>query len=503
MPPRPAPGARAVVTRLAVTVLALASPALALGQTASPQDAASVPPVQAVPGVGAAAAALPGTMMPGAAPPGLGPVPAELTRFGLSAGVGETDNVALASTHPKSQTIAALDTDFDIRRSGSRLDASAIGNFTDLDYLQNAYSNQVLGRFDGLATAKLWSDRLKWVAADDFGEAQQDPFAAITPANVERINVFSTGPDLTLHPSYATFINLDARYSRNTYQVSPFDGHNLTGSVEFGHRISPLSSLGVVVEAEALRFDNTVLNTNYDRRQAYGRYRIQGARTSIEAQLGATQANDVGSSWKTSPLARLELTRRISPFSLVTLAGGREYTDAGGSFSSLRPGAAGGIVVAPVSQSSSNFLRNYGSAGWSFSRLRTTLGLTASWERDSYDRQSTLDTTREALGVSLGRSLTPRLSVSVTGNVDRYDYLNQGFKDEFGTLGAGLVYRPGRWLVVSVQYEHSFRRPSGTGTLLTGNSGYDENRAFIMIGYRPHSDRDSGAESGFGGGAGP
>jgi hypothetical protein len=457
--------------------------------------------------VGSAAAELPGATLPGESPQ-LGTQPSERVRYGVAAGVGETDNINLSSTSPKSQTIAAADIDFDLLRTGSRLDASALGNFTDLYYLQGAYSNQVLGRFDGLATAKLWSDRLRWVVADDYGEQQTDPFAAVTPVNLQRVNVFATGPDLTLRPSDSTFVNLEARYSRISYQTSPFDGHNLLGSAAFGRALSPLSSVSLVVEAVALRFDNTTINTNYDRREGYARYALKGARTSIDAQLGAAQANDaIGGSWKTSPLARLTLTRQVSPFSLVTLAGGREYTDAGNSFSSLRAGAGGGITVAPVSQTTGNYLRNYGSAGWEFSRLRTTLGLTGTWERDSYDVQSLYDATRASLGLNLGRSFTPKLSGYITGSVDRYEYVNQAFTSKFGTAGAVLAYRPGRWFIVYARYDHAFGRSSGLATGVSptgvpyvgGGANYDENRVFVMIGYRPHSDTEAAGESGFGG----
>ena len=470
-------------------------------------------PAQAVPGVGSPGAALPGAMLPGTQIPGetstaLSPPPADLTLYGIAAGIGETDNVNLSSTNPKSQTLAATNLDFDLRRSGSRLDASALGTFTDLDYLQGAYSNQILGRFDGLATAKLWSDRLKWEFADDYGEEQTDPFAAVTPVNLQRVNVFTTGPDLTLRPSYSTFVNLGAHYEQINYQTSPFSGHTLLGSAEFGRNLSPLSSLSLVVQAEALRFNNTIVNTDYDRREAYGRYVIQGARTSIDAQLGATQANDAGASWKTSPLVRLRLTRRVSPFSVLTLGGGREYTDAAGSFSSLSSGAGGGIVVAPVAQTTANYVRDYGSAGWEFQRLRTALGLTANWEHDAYDFQTVFDVTREDIGVNLGRDLTPKLALSITGTADRYEYVNQGFTDKFGTIGGGLIYRPGRWFIVYARYDHAFRRASGAPTVLFGQAGYDENRVFVMVGYRPHSEEmDSGSGSGgapgFGGSGAP
>jgi hypothetical protein len=486
-----------------ITALAFASPALALAQTAESQGGvAAAPPVQGLPGEGGVGAELPGAVLPGEGITSLAPEPAEFTRYAVAAGMGETDNVNLSSTDPKAQTIAAANVDFGLKRSGSRLDATAFGDFTDLDYLQGAYGNQVLGRFDGLATAKLWSDRLKWVAADDYGEEQTDPFASITPTSLQRVNAFTTGPDLTLRPSYASFINLGARYSELTYQRSPFDGHNLLASGEVGRQLSSLSRVSVVVQAEALRFDNTTVNTDYDRREAYGHYLIEGARTSIDAQLGATEANEVNQ-WKTQPLARLELTRRLSPFSVLSFSGGREYTDAGGSFSSLRSGAAGGIIVAPASQTTSNFLRDFGSAGWRFSMLRTTLGLTADWERDTYDLLDVYDVKRAGLGLQLGRALTQRLSVNLSGSAERYDYFNQHFTDEFGTVGGGLVYQLGRWAVIYLRYDHSFRRPSGTGGTLVGGNRYDENRAFIMIGYRPHSEMEAGGTPGFGGAPAP
>ncbi|MGH7105146.1 MAG: hypothetical protein ACREFT_01405 [Acetobacteraceae bacterium] len=493
MPPngRASEKAKVLVRQLVVAALAAAAPALCLAQAAGGQSTTA--PDQGLSNVsGTPGAALPGATLPATLPgepsTQLGPEPAEFARYGIAAGIGETDNVNVSSTNPKSQTLAAADLDFDLKRTGSRLDAYALGNFTDIDYLEGAYSNQVLGRFDGFATAKLWSDRLKWVVADDYGEEQTDPFAAITPVNLQRVNVFSTGPDLTLRPSYSTFINIDARYSQISYQTSPFDGHSLVGSAAFGRQVSSLSSVSLVVQAQEQRFDNTIVNTDFDRREAYGRYLIKGARTSIDAQLGVTQANDVASSWRTSPLVRLQLTRQVSPFSIVTLGGGREFTDAAGSFSSLTSGAGGGIAVAPVAQTTANYQRTYGTAGWEFARLRTSLGLTGNWERDAYDLQPVFDATRAALGLNLGRSLTPKLSVSITGSADRYEYLNQGFTDKFGTVGGVIAYRPGRWVIVYARYDHAFRRSSGTPGLLVGGSGYDENRAFIMIGYQPHSD---------------
>ena len=73
---------------------------------------------------------------------------AEKLSYGVDAGIGETDNVALAPTRKISQTITTVEVDVDVRHRSRRLDVDAKGNFTDFDYLEGAFGNQLLGRDD-------------------------------------------------------------------------------------------------------------------------------------------------------------------------------------------------------------------------------------------------------------------------------------------------------------------------------------------------------------------
>src|SRR5579864_7227836 len=115
--------------------------------------------------------------------------------YGVDAGVGETDNVNLSSDKT-SQTLAVADVDFSLQEQRRLFDVNATGAFSYLDFLQGAYSPELIGRFDGLARFALIPERLIWVLQDDFGQAQIDPFASVTPTNRENINYLSTGPDL-------------------------------------------------------------------------------------------------------------------------------------------------------------------------------------------------------------------------------------------------------------------------------------------------------------------
>lgn len=499
---------RRVVERSVLLTFVLAVPVLCLGQEAgaggggTPANANA--PATTTPGTGVPAAELPGAVLPGAVLPtqGLGatgsnPLPADYTNYGVSAGIGESDNINFSSNDRKSQTLSAANLFFDLIRSGSRLDLNMVGNFSDTDYLEGAYSNQVLGRFDGIANATLWEHHLTWLVRDEYGDSQIDVLQSLTPVNLQRLNVFTTGPDLTLQPSLSSFVDLQGLYSRNTWQDSPFSGNTETGTLTVGHQFTPLSSISLVGQVQEERFDDTSVNRNYQVREYYGRYALKGARTAIDLQAGVDQADDTGS-WSSSPLLRASLTRNVSPFSTVSLSAGRDYTNAMGSFASLAGGVGGGIPIGAAAQTTGNALRTYGNATWTFQRLRTSINVVGGWERDAYDVNSQFNVNRTDIDLNLARQIAPRLSASLMASLDRWQYSGQGFTQTFGTAGAGLVYRPGEWVVLYGRYDHQFRHSSGTAQGL----GYDENRIFIMIGYYPHSSRTGLPTENMGGGGG-
>jgi hypothetical protein len=230
--------------------LVLLAPALCCAQeTSTPSSGAPAasPPAAGAPAAELPGAGLPGTILPtpglaGAGGAELSVMPAAYTIYGISAGVGATDNVKLSATNPKSQGLAATNLFFELIRTGSRLDLNAVGNFSDIDYLENAYSNQVLGRFDGFANLTLWQNHLKWLVRDDYGDQQINPLQSLNPTNLQRVNVFASGPTLTLQPTLSRFVELQGLYSRNTWQNSPFTGNSAMGMATVGHQFSPTSS---------------------------------------------------------------------------------------------------------------------------------------------------------------------------------------------------------------------------------------------------------------------
>jgi hypothetical protein len=417
-------------------------------------------------------------------------VKAETLTYGVDAGIAESDNVTLVAKDKISQTMAIADLDFDYKQQSRLLDVDAKGDFSYLDYLQNAYGNQLIGRFDGISHFAIIPERLTWALQDDFGQMAVDPFVPTTPANLENVNYLSTGPDLTLRLGSTSFLDLSARYARTQYATSPYNSNRWFGSLAWGLQLSARSSVSLNGDTERVQFENTIVNSDFDRTNAYIRYAIQGARTELSANLGATTISQNGSS-TSGGLGKIELSRKISAAAKLIFSAGHDLTDASTSFSSLQSGATGVVGTAPAAQTSNNYTQNFASIGWQYVRNRTTLGVSGRWEKDAYSGQSALDNTRSGVELNIQRRLTRAFTAEIVGHYYKTDYGRAVVSSGIGStdyedslIAAVLAWRHGRGLEVRLRCEHNSRVASGT------NTGYAENRALITVGYRPEAHRD-------------
>ncbi len=433
--------------------------------------------------------------------------------YGADIGLGESDNVTLSNTNKVSQTIALADVDFDVKKETRRFDFAARGNFFDLDYLQHAYGNQVIGRFDGVGQFAIIPERLSWVLQDDWGQAQIDPFTSLTPNNQENVNYVTTGPDLALRLGSLGFMDATARYGRAQYQTSPFSSNRYIGSVAIGRQLSAQSTVSLNGTTARVVFDNTAGNGNFTRSSAFAHYDVHAARTDILANLGATTyRQDATTSTtgiliipgvrtvpesarsQTGPLVKLDLSRKLSTASSLALGVGRDITDGTVGFTTLPSGTVGAIGTpgaigtryafgtAPAAVISSNYTTTYASLTWQYKRDRTIISAGGRWEKDAYGGQPILDLKRQSANILVERRMSRALSAQLLGTYFKTDYAHFNFRETDSVVGGALAYRHGPWLVIRLQYDHVTRSPSGGISTGTGSDG---NRLFLTVGYRP------------------
>jgi hypothetical protein len=417
---------------------------------------------------------------------------AESLTYGADVGIGESDNVTLVHTDKVSQTIAITDLDVDFKDQTRRFDVDGKGNFSYLDYLQNAYSPQLIGRFDGRADVSLIPERVIWVLTESFGQSQIDPFTAAVPTNLQNVNYVATGPDANFKLGSTVFLDLSARYAKVTYQTDPFDSSAVNASAALGRALSAQSSISINGSFERMLFDNTDINTDFNRSSVYAHYEVQGARTNLTANLGATKV-DQGLQSFTGPNAKLQILRKLSSVSTLTFTVGRDITDGSTAFGNLQSGAVGGIVTGPAVLSQNNYTATYGSIGWEYARNRTTIGLSGTWEKDAYEGQPLQDVTRSSAEFRVERKLSRVLTAQLLGRLYRNEYANTDFSETDGLVGVALMFHAGRGLEIKLRYDHSTRAVSGEGVVSGvgvvpgASNGYNENRAFLTIGYRPRT----------------
>ncbi len=404
--------------------------------------------------------------------------------YGVDAGVVESDNVTLVPTDKVSQTIAVTDVDFGYQQRSAQLDADAKGDFSYLDYLEGAYHTQLVGRFDGAATVALIEDRLSWVLQENYGEAALNPFTPVTPTNIESINSFATGPNVTLRLGPLSFLDLGARVARASYETSPFSNDRISGNISGGLLLSALSSVSLNVDSQRVLFENTALNTDFDLTDFFLKYALQGDRTEFAAKAGVSRVNVDGDSIE-GGLATLMLARTLSRSAKITLTVGHVPTDASTSFSSAQAGASGAVTAGPAAATSATYTSNYASLGWQYQRSRTTLGLSARWEKDTYG-EAVLDRSLKTAEFRVQRQLTRAFAAELAGSLYQTDYGHalvapaSGSPDTTtGAVSAGITWRHGRGLEIRFRAEHT------TYSVSSGDSGYHENRAFLTVGYRP------------------
>jgi hypothetical protein len=406
--------------------------------------------------------------------------------WNVSAGLGETDNVRLTPTDQQADTISELGADIAWHEQRRTFNADVTGDLSYLDYLHHYYKSEVIGNFIGNLQFTLLPQVLRWTFSDNFGQGIIDPLAQVTPSNREYINYFSTGPDLTLPLGSLNALLVDARYSKVTYQTSPLGNERYSANVGVRRELSASTDISVNVRDELIRFDDSILNPDYDQQEAYLRFDAHGARTRLEIEVGFDRLKLQNGS-NNGVLARLEATRQLSPSASVVATIGHEYSDAGQDFRTLQ--ALGGATLATqsVQPTADPFKNDYATLEWNYQRNRTGLGFGGGYFKETYQAGQGLDENRLTFDAHASRRLTPNIEATLMANYERDNFYDVLGNSTLGTVSGLLTWRASRMVSVVLEYDHA-RRESDLRT-----TEYTDNRGWLKIRYGRTPDQPPGS----------
>ncbi len=417
--------------------------------------------------------------------------PVDTHDWALNAGFEHSDNIGRTIDARQSASIVQAGLVVDFNDTRPHLQTRLATNLNYFDYLEGGYKSQVIGGLDGGLIATLVPGALTWSAHDNFGQLAVDPTAVVTPGNIQNVNAFTTGPDVTLPLGRANDLALHGEYSRIDYQESTDqNNHKYMGSISLVHRLSQTSSVSLGGSTTRTQYEDSLLSTSYDVRSETVGFDATGLRTTLSSSVGSTQLRYLGDT-HSGLFAHLGLGRMIGTRSKLALDVGTQYQDSAGEFQQAQTFNGVAPSVSDTVLSSDPFRSDYATATWDITGVRSTLGFGLTFRKERHLTQTNLDRREESATVTYSRRITSLLTFALNGSYGRNRFagddtavngvpVNPTGGDvhlDSWSAGAGI----GWTLTRSLALQARFDRQDGSGT--GGNRNYTENRAYIGIAF--------------------
>ena len=261
-----------------------------------------------------------------ALPSGAEPLRAD---YVLGASVLHTDNINLSDDAPESDTVVSPELSFTASQSSSATTFRARGRLQYLEYLEGSYGNESRSEFAGQFTWMPLPERLALVVEDYLGRQPIDFTSGYSPGNQQQINVLTAGPTLFMRLGGAMRGQVDARYSDTWAEESrEFNGQRYLLAARVFRDLGPSQWISFNADASRVRFDIDTGSSDYDRYDAFVRWRREAARFNLDASAGYTRLEqDGGAGSASSPLALVHFDWQIAPRSVLGVDATYQFAD--------------------------------------------------------------------------------------------------------------------------------------------------------------------------------
>lgn len=406
--------------------------------------------------------------------------------LGITLGTAWSDNIALSPIDERSGGIGFVGLTLARQNETARLRSSFDVNLGYQRYLDNEFDSDVVGGATGTVVVGIVPRVFSWVLQDNFTQVRNNALAADTPDNWVTANYFTTGPELRLPLGTANSLIVTGRYSVDSYGSEAADGRRVGGTLGLVHQFSNLSSASANLEIERRKFKNAPAGISYDPEytasSAFLNYSLEGERTSVDADIGYTQV-DLVSRTAGSLLGRLEIARRLTQSSSLTLNLKHDYSDTGNSFRSGQESDGVDLNTDLTQLTSDAFVTDSVRLGWQLTLSRTQVNAAVEYAEDNYERESDLDRNLTRYSLAVQRQVRPTTSVGA----EFYGVIEDlsAFDAKSNETGARLSLDWAMAPTLGWELLYAFRSRGGDGLV----ERFTENRATLSIEWSPFSRR--------------
>ena len=240
-----------------------------------------------------------------------------------------TDNARLVPTNKEEEWTNVLSAGFSLIEKGPSLDGQVKAQAAYRDYRNNIFADDTVINLSSLILWKVSPDRFSWTVEDYLTQTSVLSLSPDTPTNRQQLNVFSTGPDFKVKLSPVQALKFGVRYTRNSYETTDLDNTRHAGELSWIYQTSPITSLSLNYNAQTVRYDDNVINTNFDRQDAYFQIEESLSRNIFALRAGATSIQRDNLPDTEGSLGRFSWTRVVSTVSTFNLSLASELSDVG------------------------------------------------------------------------------------------------------------------------------------------------------------------------------
>lgn len=393
-----------------------------------------------------------------------------------------SDNINLDETDPISENVLIPGIGFTLTESGSTVQAQATGLVQYRNYLGNEFSDETRTTLDARANWSIIPERLAWTFADNLGVNPVDLRQPDAPDNVQRTNVFSTGPIFRFRLTPTLEGQAEARYVDTYAEInSEFDSQRLGGALRALYDLGPTRRISGNVEFDDVDFDSNLFSTDYRRTSAFVGYDEELARFDLDVSAGYSYVDFEDGESSDGPLARALLDWRSSGRTTFGLGVFWQLSDAAASLASGTAAFDAGIGDVPVGSSfvtADVFEERRVDARHAYLGERWTARTAAFVNRIRYERESAFAQDRDEFGTSfnLDYRLRQTFGIGILAALTRRDFTNDAGNTRDYLLGTYIRQQMTRNWSWRVDLTHTERSSDA-------DLGYDENSAYLRVSY--------------------
>lgn len=405
--------------------------------------------------------------------------------YTLELGLEHSDNINLSEVDPVSETTLVPRVGFSLVENGSTVQADIQGSLEYLYYFGNTYGNETRTELDASVNWWLVPGRLSWVFSDNLELEPVDLREPSEPQNLQRTNVFTTGPTLHMQHSRATSSQLELRYIDTYAEISSeFDSSRVFGAYRIMRETSPNNRFSLNAELQDTDFDDDTLALDYRNYSAYVGYTHTFTDLLVNAALGYTWIDFDAGEEASGPLARLSLEWTATPLNRLRASVAWQYSDAA---TSMIQGAAlpdiglGGVQVGGDNITPDIYEEVFADVSHIFENPRWSVESRVFSGEYRHEQATATSFDRDERGgtFSIGYRLRPLVTIGAQLGIGRTDYVGTEAYDRNNWYGLYFEQQFSRHWSWRADLARNEREAHGR----EGQPSYDENIAFVRIVY--------------------